>query len=233
MKRLMKAIIFGATGMVGQGVLGECLVDSGVTEVLCVGREPTGKRHDKLRELVHKDFTDFEPIAETLRGFDACFFCLGISVAGLDEETYRRITYTVALAAAKTIVQQNPKMTFIYVSGRSTDSTETTGPMWARVKGKTENDLLKLGFARAYMFRPGAIEPLDGIKSKTGWYRALYAVMGVLAPVVRVLAPDAITTTRALGHAMLEAVRTDGPSRVVECGEINSLAKASRTRVAN
>jgi uncharacterized protein YbjT (DUF2867 family) len=145
----MKAILFGATGMVGQGVLRECLVDAGVTQVLAVGRSPAGVQHAKLREVLHDDFTDFSKIESHLAGYDACFFCLGVSSIGMDPERYRHLTYDVTMAAAKTLARPNPGMVFTYVTGKGTDSTEQGPLRWARVKGKTENDLLKLPFKAA------------------------------------------------------------------------------------
>ena len=164
----MKVILFGATGMVGQGVLRECLLDAGVESVLAVGRSPTGQRHAKLREIVHDDFLDYSAIESELTGYDACFFCLGVSSVGMNEERYRHLTYDITLAAARTLAKLNPQMVFVYVTGRGTNSTEHGSLMWARVKGKTENDLLKLPFKAAYMFRPAGIQPLHGIRSKTG-----------------------------------------------------------------
>ena len=152
----MKVILFGATGMVGQGVLRECLLDAGVERVLVVGRSPTGQHDAKLLEVLHKDFTNFSAIESELGGYDACFFCLGVSSVGMDPERYRHLTYDVTLSAANTLVVLNPGMVFTYVTGRSTDSTEQGPVRWARVKGKTENDLLKLPFKAAYMFRPAA-----------------------------------------------------------------------------
>ncbi len=165
----MKVILFGATGMVGQGVLRECLLDPGVESVLAVGRSPTGQRNAKLREILHDNFFDFSAIESELTGFDACFFCLGVSSVGMSEQRYRHLTYDLTLAAATTLSKLNPGMVFIYVTGQGTDSTEQGRLMWARVKGKTENDLLKLPFKAAYMFRPAGIQPLHGIRSKTAW----------------------------------------------------------------
>ena len=152
--RSMKVILFGATGMVGQGVLRECLLDAGVESVLAVGRSLSGQRHAKLREIVHGNFLDYSAIESQLAGYDACFFCLGVSSVGMSEERYRHLTYDITLAAATALARLNPQMVFVYVTGRGTDSTERGSLMWARVKGKTENDLLKLPFKAAYMFRP-------------------------------------------------------------------------------
>ncbi|HEY6066144.1 MAG TPA: NAD(P)H-binding protein, partial [Thermoanaerobaculia bacterium] len=203
----MKVILFGATGMVGQGVLRECLLDDEVERVLAIVRSPTGQRHGKLEERVHADFFDFSAIAPTLSGYDACFFCLGVSSAGMKEADYRRVTYDITLAAANTLVGRNPAMTFIYVSGAGTDSTGRSRTMWARVKGRTENALLELPFRRAYMFRPAFIEPGPGITSKTRSYRVLYAVLAPLFPVLRALFPRFVTTTEEVGRAMLEAAK--------------------------
>ena len=163
----MKVILFGASGMVGQGVLRECLLDPDIATVLAIGRSPLGQQHEKLREIVRRDLFNYAPIEEQLRGYDACFFCLGVSSVGMTEADYRHLTYDLTIAAAQTLAKLNPNMTFIYISGASTDSTETGRTMWARVKGQTENALLRLPFKAAYMFRPGFIQPLHGIKSKT------------------------------------------------------------------
>src|SRR5664279_2358743 len=186
----MRVILFGATGMVGQGVLRECLLDPGVELVKTVGRSATGEEHPKLREIVHRDLCSYASIESELSGFDACFFCLGVSSAGMKEADYARVTYDITLAAAETLSRLNPQMTFIYVSGASTDSSKRGRMMWARVKGKTENALLRLPFNAAYMFRPGLIQPLHGIQSRTTAYRVLYALMKPLLPVLRWAAPQ-------------------------------------------
>jgi uncharacterized protein YbjT (DUF2867 family) len=219
----MNVILFGATGMVGQGVLRECLLDDGVRKVLTVGRAATGQQHPKLRELVHKDLFDYSAVADQLKGFDACFFCLGVSSAGMTEAQYHRVTYDLTLAAAETLVRLNPGMTFIYVSGAGTDSTERGRSMWARVKGKTENALLRLPFKSAYMFRPGGIQPLHGIKSKTPLYRILYSAAGPLLPVLKKLFPNQITTTEQVGRAMIKAARHGAGKRVLETEDINRI----------
>ena len=172
----MNILIFGATGMVGQGVLRECLLDPEVQLVATIGRTATGQQNPKLREIVHPDLWNYAPLEDRLSGFDACFFCLGVSVSGLTEEAYARITYGITIAAAQTLCRLNPKMTFIYVSGASTDSSEKGRMMWARVKGETENTLLRMPFAAAYMFRPGFIEPAHGEASRTKLYRTFYIV---------------------------------------------------------
>ena len=219
----MKVILFGASGMVGQGVLRECLLDPEVTAVLSVVRSSTGQRHEKLREIVHKDFFDFASIESELSGFDACFFCLGVSSAGLSEENYRRITYDITLAAAQTLVKFNSNMTFVFISGAGTDSSERGRMMWARVKGQTENVLLRLPYKAAYMFRPGVIVPLHGIKSRTMLYRVSYAVLAPILPVLKRLFPKYVTTTEKLGRAMLIAAKRGAPKPVLESADINRL----------
>ena len=219
----MKVILFGATGMVGQGVLRECLLDSGIEAVLAVGRSPTGERQAKLREIVHKDFTDFSAIEPQLTGYDACFFCLGVSSVRMEEARYRHLTYDITLAAAKTLARLNPQMVFVYVTGRGTDSTEQGGLMWARVKGKTENDLLKLPFKAAYMFRPAGIQPLHGIRSKTAWVQAIYVGTAPLLSLLNRVAPKYMTTTEQVGRAMIKVAREGYPSAVLESKDINRL----------
>lgn len=217
----MKVILFGATGMVGQGVLRECLLDPGVTNVLSVGRSATGQQHPKLREIVHQDFLDYSAIEQDLSGYDACFFCLGVTSLGMSADDYRRVTYDITLAAARTLVRLNPDMTFVYVTGASTDSTEQGRVMWARVKGKTENDVLKLPFKAAYMFRPGAIQPLHGIKSKTAWVQTIYVITGPLLTFLRRVAPKYVTSTEQIGQAMLSVVKRGYPARILETEDIN------------
>ncbi len=209
--------------MVGQGVLRECLLAGDVDNVLAIGRVGTGQEHAKLQEIVRSDLFDLSPMESQLSGFDACFFCLGVSAAGMSEQDYRRITYELTMSAARTLVRLNPAMIFTYVSGAGTDSTERSRMMWARVKGKTENDLLKMPFRAAYMFRPGYIQPLHGIRTKTKWYGALYAVMGPLYPIWKRLLPKYVTTTECVGRAMLNAVRHGASTRFLENKDINEL----------
>jgi uncharacterized protein YbjT (DUF2867 family) len=217
----MKVILFGATGMVGQGVLRECLIDAGVESVLVVGRSPTGRQHAKLREILHDNFMDFSKIESELAGYDACFFCLGVSSVGMDAERYRHLTYDITMAAARTLVRLNPGMVFTYVTGRSTDSTEQGPVRWARVKGKTENDVLKLPFKGAYMFRPAGIQPLHGVRSKTAWVQAIYVVAAPLLSFLARTAPKYITTSEQLGRAMIKVVRSGYPKPVLESEDIN------------
>ena len=219
----MKVILFGATGMVGQGVLRECLLDAGVKSVLAIGRSPTEQRHAKLREILHENFFDFSAIEPQLASYDACFFCLGVSSIGMSEERYRRLTYDITLAAARTLAKLNPGMVFTYVSGRGTDSTEHGKLMWARVKGKTENDLLKLPFKAAYMFRPAGIQPLHGIRSKTGWVQAIYVGAAPVLSLLNCLAPKYMTTTEQVGRAMIRVAREGYPKPVLESEDINRL----------
>jgi uncharacterized protein YbjT (DUF2867 family) len=217
----MKVILFGATGMVGQGVLRECLLDPGIESVLAVGRSPTGQRAPKLREILHDNFMDFSAIETQLAGYDACFFCLGVSSIGMDEERYRHLTYDITLAAATTLAKLNPQMVFVYVTGRGTDSTEQGSLMWARVKGKTENDLLKLPFKAAYMFRPAGIQPLHGVGSKTTWVQAIYVATGPLLSLLNRAAPKYMTTTEQVGRAMIKVARDGYPRPVLESEDIN------------
>lgn len=219
----MKIILFGATGMVGQGVLRECLLDPGVTQVLAVGRSPIGQRDAKLVELMHDNFVDYSALEAQLTGYDACFFCLGVSSVGMDEARYRHLTYDITLAAATTLARLNPGMVFTYVTGRGTDSTELGSLMWARVKGKTENDLLKLPFKAAYMFRPAGIQPLHGVRSKTAWVNAIYVATAPLLSLLVRVAPNFMTTSERLGRAMLKVARDGYPKPVLEMDDINGL----------
>jgi uncharacterized protein YbjT (DUF2867 family) len=218
----MNVLLFGATGMVGQGVLRECLLSADVQTVLSIVRKPTGQHHAKLRELTQPDFFDFSGIESDLAGLDACFFCLGVSSAGMTGQAYRRITYDVTLGAAQILAGLNPSMTFIYVSGMGTDSSGRGRTMWARVKGETENALLRLPF-QTYMFRPGFIVPLHGIRSKTRSYRVFYKLLGPLLPLLRAALPKYVTTTEELGQAMLKVARQGAPKRILESSDIARL----------
>jgi uncharacterized protein YbjT (DUF2867 family) len=219
----MKVLLFGATGMIGQGVLRECLLDSRVAQVLVVGRHPSGQSHPKLKEIDHPDLFDLSAIEGELTGFKACLFCVGVTSAGLSEAAYRRVTLDATLAVATTLVRLNPRMTFIYVSGAGTDSSERGRSMWARVKGMTENALLRLPFQAVFLFRPGAIQPLHGIRSRTPLYRILYRVLAPLFPLLKVVAPDSFTTTEQLGRAMLQAALEGAPKTILETRDINRL----------
>lgn len=219
----MKVLIFGATGMVGQGVLRECLLAPDVESVVAVGRNPTGQQNPKLRDLVHKDMYDYGAIESQLQGFDACFFCLGVSSVGMKEPEYKRITYDLTLAAATVLARLNPGMTFTYVTGVGTDSSERGSSMWARVKGATENALLRLPFKAAYMFRPGMIQPLHGIRSKTPLYDAAIVVLKPLLGLAHSLWPNRVTTTEKIGRAMLAGARNGAPKPILDPADINAL----------
>jgi uncharacterized protein YbjT (DUF2867 family) len=221
----MKVLIFGATGMVGRGVLLECLRDPDVKLVVTLGRTATGIHDPKLQEILHRDLLDYSGMEESLTGFDACFFCLGIASAGMTEADYTRVTYGYTMAAAEMLSRLNPGMTFIFISGSGTDSSEKGRTMWARVKGRTENALLKLPF-QAYMFRPGFIEPLDGIQSKTPLYRKFYTVLGPVFPLLRRMFPNQVLSTRQLGQAMLNITRSGWAKRVLEARDIRAAASS-------
>jgi uncharacterized protein YbjT (DUF2867 family) len=223
----MKVILFGGSGMVGQGVLRECLRDPRVTALLALGRTPLAETDAKLQQIVHRDFSDFSPLEARLGGYDACFFCLGVSSSGMSEADYRHVTFDFTLAAARTLVKVSPGLTFIYVSGTGTDSSARGRSMWARVKGETENALLALPFKRAYMFRPGFIQPMHGVKSRTRLYRALYAVTTPLFPVVKLLSGKSALTTEDIGRAMLEAAANGAPQPLLENRDIKALSAKS------
>lgn len=224
----MKVLFFGATGMVGQGVLRECLLDPEVELVVTVGRTATTARDSKLREIVHKDLANYAGIEENLTGFDACFFCLGVSSNGMRESEYERVTYGFTLAAAETLSRlakldtPGKEVTFIYVSGSGTDSSEKGRAMWARVKGRTENALLRLPL-NAYMFRPGFIEPMDGIESRTPSYRIFYRVIGWAFPILRRAMPNQVLSTREIGKAMLAVAKRGYDKRILERKDIRSV----------
>lgn len=227
----MRAIVFGATGMVGQGVLRELFLDLDVDRVLVVSRRPTGVANPKLIEIVHSNFYDFSSIGKDLSGYDACFFCLGVTSLGKTEADYRLLTYDLTLAAATTLARLNPKMAFLYVSGVGTDSTEHGRVMWARVKGRTENELLKL-FPNAVMIRPGYIQPMHGVRSPSRTTRAAYAIVGGAYPLLRALFPQSVTNTEELGRAMIHAARGGaGTKRILEPADLIDLAAPRRPAV--
>jgi len=220
-----KVIITGATGMVGKGVLLECLDHEAIDEVLVIGRNSIGMEHPKLKELIQKDFSNFAEVKSRLSGFDACYFCLGISASGLTEEQYKTITYDYTLSLANTLLELNSGMTFVYVSGQGTDSYEKGRMMWARVKGKTENDLLNLGFKQAFMFRPGAIIPLRGIKSRTKSYQFMYDYFMWLVKLIKAIAPNSVVNTTQIGLAMINSMSKGYDKKVLEPKDIIILAK--------
>jgi uncharacterized protein YbjT (DUF2867 family) len=227
MNRQINVLVFGASGMVGQGVLRECLRDPEVAVVMTLGRSGSGLHNAKLQEVIHADLSHYSSIENRLSNFDACFFCLGVSAAGLTEQAYQRVTYDFTLAAASTLARLNPQMTFIYVSGAGTDSSGAGRIMWARVKGRTENALLALGFRAAYMLRPGLIQPLDGIKSKTRGYRIFYSALALVLPLFRAAFPDHVLSTRQIGLAMLNLAKHGYAKAILESKDINIIA-ASR-----
>jgi uncharacterized protein YbjT (DUF2867 family) len=222
----MNVLIYGATGMVGQGVLRECLLAPDVAQVQTVGRTPTGQQHPKLKELVQRDLFDSLPVVAELAGFDACFFCLGVSSAGMTEADYTHLTYDLTLGVAQTLASLNPGMTFVYVSGAGTDGSEQKGSMWARVKGRTENALQRLPFKGVYLFRPGVIQPLHGTRSKTASYQLFYSLSKPLLSPLRALFPNMILSTEIMGQAMLAVARRGAAKAVLETPDIRALATA-------
>ena len=217
----IKAIITGATGMVGEGVLHECLKHSDVESVLVINRKPCRVKHEKLKEIIHQDFFDLSPIENELDGYNACYFCAGVSSVGKKEDEYKHITYDLTINFAKTLLVLNPNMTFCYISGSGTDSTEKGKLMWARVKGKTENDLLKSGFKDAYMFRPGFIKPTKGLKNA---YKA-YKLFTPFYPVFRKLFPNYVGTLEETGLAMINVTLFGSEKKILECKDIVELSK--------
>jgi uncharacterized protein YbjT (DUF2867 family) len=221
----VKLIVTGATGMVGEGVLFECLEREDIKEVLIINRKPSGMSHPKLKEIIHADFYDFSSIAAQLQGYDGCLFCLGTTSLGKDEATYTKITHTLTMHVAETLVKQNSNMVFCYISGASTDSTEKGETMWARVKGKTENDLMKLPFKAAYNFRPGMMKPTKGQKNVLSAYK----YVGWLYPVIRALFPGVACTIAEVGQAMINAVTKGYEKNILEVKDIVALAKDKPT----
>ena len=219
----VRVLLMGASGMIGQGVLRECLLDPDVQSVVSIVRTPAAHQHPNLREIVHKNFSDFSPLESELAGLDACFFCLGVTSAGLSEAEYRSITYDITIAAAQMLARLNPQMVFIYISGAGTDSSGRGRTMWARVKGQTENALLAMPFRAAYMFRPGLIVPLHGISSRTRAYQLFYSLAGPILPWLEKRWPERITTTEKLARAMIKAVKQGAPKPVLETRDIAAL----------
>lgn len=216
----VKVIVTGATGMVGEGVLHECLLNDDVQEVLVINRKTCGVVHPKLKEIIHANFLDFSPIENQLKGYNACFFCLGVSSVGMKEKEYYEKTYTLTLHVAQTLAKNNSDMTFCYVSGASTDSTESGRMMWARVKGKTENDLMKLPFKQVYNFRPGAIEATKGLKNVLPYYK----YFSWLFPIVKFFAPNAVIKLKEIGLAMINSVTKGYEKQILEVSDIRTLA---------
>ncbi|WP_405014618.1 epimerase [Kitasatospora sp. NBC_01539] len=228
----MKAVVFGATGLIGYGVLQECLRDPEVTEVLAVGRTPTGLADPGLREAVHADFLDFAPLAGEFAGADACFWCLGVSAVGMDPADYERVTHDYTLAAARTLAEVNPDLTFVYVSGAGTDSSGRGRTRWARVKGRTENAVLAL-FPNGYAVRPAFVQPVHGVRSRTPLYRWAATALTPVAPVLRRLFPSVVVTTGQLGRAVLGLARHGHPgTRVLENRDLVAFAESEASRRA-
>jgi len=212
--------------MVGQGVLRECLVDGSVERVLAVGRRPTGMQDAKLREITLADFSEFRTAGAEVEGYDACFFCLGVTSVGKSEAEYRAVTYDLTMMVAETMVKRNPGMTFVYVTGQGTDSTERGRTMWARVKGQTENALLRMPFKAAYMFRPGYIQPLHGVKTRVKWVAAIYAMVGPVYPLLKAVFRGQILTTECVGKAMIAVAKNGAEKRVLEAKDINRICES-------
>lgn len=217
---MLKVIITGSTGMVGEGVLHECLIHPEVASVLVINRKPCGVADSKLTEIIHQDFADIAKIASQLTGYDACFFCSGVSSVGMKEPEYTRVTYTLTLGFATTLAEKNPGMTFCYVSGAGTDSSEKGKLMWARVKGKTENDLTKLPFKQVFNFRPAFMTPTPGMKRTNKYYK----YVSWLVPVLKLVWPDSISTLKVVGIAMIHATLKGYPKQVLEVKDIKQLA---------
>ena len=217
----IKTIITGATGMVGEGVLHECLKHPQIESVLVINRRSCGIKNDKLKEIIHTDFHDFSGIENQLSGYNACYFCMGVSSLGMKEEAYRKITYDITLRLAKTLLDLNPDMTFCYVSGLGTDSSENGRIMWARVKGKTENDLLNLGFKAAYMFRPGFIQPIKGLKNT---YK-IYRFISFIIPLIKKIFPKHVCSLEDLGLSMINVVISQPKIQILGNKEITEIAK--------
>lgn len=216
----MKILLFGGSGMVGGAALLAALAAPDVVEVVSIGRARLGVDHPKLRERLHRDLFDFDAVAADLADFDACFFCLGVSVSGLSEADYARLTYDLTVGLARALRPSNPDMAFVYVTGAGTDSSEKGKVMWARVKGRTENELMRMGFRAAAMLRPGIIQPQDGIRSKTTLYQTFYTLSRPILPLLRRLAPKSILTTRVIGAAMLNLARSARGTSVLESADI-------------
>jgi uncharacterized protein YbjT (DUF2867 family) len=217
----IKAIVTGATGMVGEGVMHECLLHPQVDEVLVINRKPGGVVHPKLKEIIHEDFFNLSAIEDQLAGYNACFFCLGVTSVGKKEEEYYKLTYTLTLNVAKTLSKLNNDMTFCYVSGAGTDSTEKGNSMWARVKGKTENDLMKLPFKQVFAFRPGFIKATKGLKRA----QKLYKYIGWLYPFLKAMFPNAACTLKEVGLAMIHTVTRGYEKNILAVKDIVILAK--------
>jgi uncharacterized protein YbjT (DUF2867 family) len=215
----IRVIITGASGMVGEGVLHECLLSPDVEKVLVVGRRPCGTQHPKLIEIIHKDFFDLFPIESQLAGYNTCFFCLGVSSVGMKKPDYEKMTYDLTMNFARTVRKENADMSFCYISGAGTDSSEKGKVHWARVKGKTENDLQTLGFRQTFLFRPGILKPTPGLKNTLGFYKWA----GWLIPIIQLFSPNSVTSLVQLGKAMIGAVINGYNKKVIEVSDIKLL----------
>lgn len=227
-RAFVKILLFGATGMVGAGALLECLGDPRVSGVVSVSRTPTDLSHPKLREVLHTDFFAYDGLRADVAECDACLFCLGVSVLGLSEADYTHLTYDLTLSAAQALLAANSRATFCYVSGVGTDSTEKGRSMWARVKGRTENALLAMPFKASFMFRPGFIQPMKGVRSKTAWYQVVYSIAAPVYPLLHRLFPQISTTTEGLGRAMIEVAINGYARPILYSRDINALSMAWR-----
>jgi hypothetical protein len=220
----MKVILFGSTGMVGRGVLSQCLKNPLVKSVLVVNRETCKVSNRKLKEIIHLNMFDLDPISKDMTGYNVCFYCLGVSSVGMEEEEYLTMTYELTIHVGTVLLNLNKEMTFCYLSGAGTDSTEKGNIMWARVKGKTENELLRMPFKNAYMFRPGYIQPMKGVKSKTGLYNALYVILKPFYFILKHI-ESMVTDSETLGRAMIIASSAGCEKRILECNDINDIVK--------
>jgi hypothetical protein len=217
----IQLILTGATGMVGEGVLYEALQSDAVEKILVINRKPCGIVHEKLKEIIHSNFFDLSPIASELGGYNTCFFCLGVSSVGMKETEFYQKTYVLTMHVATILNKHNPRMIFCYISGAHTDSTEKGKQMWARVKGKTENDLMKLPFKKVYNFRPGILQPTKGLKNTLKFYRWF----GWLAPVIRLISPGSMCTLKELGLSMITAATKGYEKQILEISDIKAAAK--------
>lgn len=219
----LRVIITGTTGMVGEGVLHECLQNPEISSVLVINRKPGGITHPKLKEIIHGDFFELSSIEGQLAGYDACYFCLGVSAIGMNEEDYYKMTYTLTLYIAQVLSKVNPEMVFCYISGSGTDSTEKGRVMWARVKGKTENDLMNLPFKKVYAFRPGYLQPTKGLRNVKKYYH----YMSWMYPLFSTVFPSFVSTLKELGQAMIEVTKNGYSKKVLEVKDIVKLAKSA------
>ncbi len=221
----MKVIVTGASGMVGKGVLLECLDHTDITEVLSIGRNSLGITHPKLKELQHADFSEFDSVAEYLKGYDACYHCMGVSSANMKEEMYTKMTHQFSMALMRVLYKNNPQMTVTYVSGQGTDSSENGKSMWARVKGKTENDIINLGFKQAFAFRPGGIIPKRGVEPSSKLYRVLVNNLTWLLKAMKAMMPNSIVDTTQIGLAMIHITQNGYAQSIINPKDILELAK--------